>query len=103
MLQKCTARVPDDAIPGGSGNLTVHSSVPGGYRCFLFAVSQYSLSDRDCENRKLTARDRTNAHRVQPVMQTGIPGVKSPKMGIGLGHRQIPDTRQNDMESKFHD
>ena len=22
----------------GSGNLPVHSSVPGGYRCFLFAV-----------------------------------------------------------------
>ena len=27
----------------GSGNLPVHSSVPGGYRCFSFAVYVFSL------------------------------------------------------------
>ena len=54
-------------------------------------------------SQKLTACDGTNARRVQPMMQTVIPGVKTPKMGIGLGHRQIPDMHQNDMESKFHD
>ena len=49
---------------------------------------------------KLTARDGTNSYKVQSVMQTVIPGVKTPKMGISLGHCQIPNSHQDDVESK---
>ena len=42
----------------------------------------------------------TNVRRVQLVTQTVIPGVKTPKLGIGLGHRRIPNLRQDEVESK---
>ena len=34
---------------------------------------------------------------IQPMMQTMIPGYESPKIGIGLGRRQIP-AAHNDMK-----
>ncbi len=54
-------------------------------------------------SQKLTARDSNPAHRVKLVTRTVIPGVKTPKMGIGSGHCQVPNMRQYDMESKILD
>ena len=51
-------------------------------------------------SQKLTACDGTNVCGVQLVMRTVIPGVKTPKLGIGLGHRRIPNLHQDDVESK---
>ena len=60
MLQKCTGRLREDAIPGGSGNLPVHLSVPGGYRCFLFAVEEAYKAVKKAEA-KLTAANVAKA------------------------------------------
>ena len=54
-------------------------------------------------SQKLTVRDWNPAHRVQLVTRTVIPGVQTPKMGIGSGHRRVPNTRQDDVESKMLD
>ncbi len=67
---------------------------------------QYGTARNLCtiaRSQKLTARDGTNVCRVQLVMQTVIPGVQAPKKGIGSEHRRIPNTRQNDVESKMLD
>ena len=52
---------------------------------------------------KLTVRDWNPTHRVQLVTRTVIPGVQTPKMGIGLGHCRVPNTRQYDVDSKILD
>ena len=39
----------------------------------------------------------------QLVTRFMVPGVQTPKMGIGSGHRRVPNTRQYDVESKMLD
>ena len=54
-------------------------------------------------SQKLTVRDWNPAHRAQLVTRTVIPGVQTPKMGIGSGHRRVPNTHQYDLELKILD
>ena len=54
-------------------------------------------------SQKLTVRDWNPAHRAQLVTRTVIPGVQTLKMGIGSGHRRVPNTRQYDVDSKILD
>ena len=54
-------------------------------------------------SQKLTVRDWNPAHRAQLVTRTVIPGVQTPRMGIGSGHRRVPNTRQYDVDSKILD
>ena len=51
----------------------------------------------------MTVRDWNLAYRVQLATRTVIPGVQTPNMGIGSGHRRVPNTRQYDVESKILD
>ncbi len=37
------------------------------------------------------------------MTRTVIPGVQTPKIGIGSGHRRVPNMHQNDVESKILD
>ena len=54
-------------------------------------------------SQKLTVCNWNPAHRAQLVTRTVIPGVQTPKMGIGSGHRRVPNKRQCDVESKILD
>ncbi len=54
-------------------------------------------------SQKLTDHDVTDFCKVQLVMRTVTPGVKTPRMGIGSGHRRVPNTRQYDVDSKILD
>ena len=48
---------------------------------------------------KLTARNITDVRKVQLVMRTVSPGVKTPKTVIRSGHCQIPKLHQDDVMS----
>ncbi len=52
-------------------------------------------------SQKLTARDITDVRKIQFVTRTVVPGVQTLKMGIGSGHRRVPNMRQYDVESKI--
>ncbi len=72
--------------------------------------SQYGTARSTCtiiihpvqsQSQKLTACNGTNAHKVQPMMQTMVPGVESPKKGTGSGHHLIPEMCQSEAGSKI--
>ena len=69
--------------------------------------SPWLAHDRDIAYAVATAKnDRSrleSCSQNQLVTRTVIPGVKTPKMGIGSGHRRVPNTRQYDVESKILD
>ena len=55
------------------------------------------------QSQKLTIRDITDVCKIRLVTRTKTSGVKTPKTGIGSGHRRVPNTRQYDVELKILD
>ena len=62
----------------GSGNLPVHSSVPGGYRCFSFAVSSVAsiaveaVTSLSSVTSSLTLRSSLQMGTVCPVLLMAV-------------------------------
>ena len=50
-------------------------------------------------SQKLTARDIMDVRKVRLVTRTETSGVKTLKTGIRSGHRRVPKSRQDDVES----